>query len=324
MPYSDNATVTDVSHLLARYRDMQRDINSWIFTAKLALVALLLAGGSALTLTGAVWARVTGTVVLGLTFAHMLELQHETLHSSAFRGRRRNVIAGVALGLPLLVSFSAYQVSHLRHHRDLGTPANQEFFDYGDQYGRQDGARWKPVGLWAYRLLMAAHYRQFVITSGRVVTGRAPAANESPLTQRRIRRDYLVILGTLLAAAVASALTGSLGVVWAWLLPMAVVGLPAHALIELPEHFRCDTDTPDVLQNTRTITSNRFMAWLANTNNFHMEHHLMPNLPFHRLAELHRDVAPKARFFHPSYTSFFRALVRGELRRVSGELRRVS
>jgi fatty acid desaturase len=248
-------------------------------------------------------------------FAHMLELQHETLHGTAFRGRRRNVIAGIVLGLPLLVSFSAYQVSHLRHHRDLGTPDNQEFFDYGDQYGAEEGSRLRTAGLWIYRLSLVAHYKQFLRTLGRVLTGRAPA-DESPLTQRRIRRDYLVITGVLAASVLLSVLTGSFGILWAWLVPMAVVGMPAHALIELPEHFRCDTETQDVLENSRTITSNFFMAWLANTNNFHVEHHLMPNLPFRRLSGLHRDVAPSARFFQPSYYAFFRALTSGELRRV--------
>ncbi|MGW2486096.1 fatty acid desaturase family protein [Streptomyces sp. NPDC001606] len=301
----------ETPELLAKYKHLRREIDGRIFAAKLALVAVLLAGGIWLTLTPALWARALGTVVVGLMFAHMLELQHETLHSIAFRGRRLNVVAGVILGLPTLVSFAAYQVSHLRHHRDLGTPENQEFFDYGDQYGSEENSLVRTTGLWLYRLSMIAHYKQFLLTSGRVLTGR-DIGEESPLTQRRIRRDHLIILGTLAASVAVCALTHSWAVVWAWLLPMALVGLPAHALIELPEHFRCDTDTPDVFQNTRTITSNRFMAWLTNTNNFHVEHHLLPTLPFHKLSEMHRDVIPQARYHHRSYRDFFRWLVRGE------------
>ncbi|MEU9340155.1 fatty acid desaturase [Streptomyces sp. NPDC048278] len=303
----------DTPELLAKYKPLRRDTDGRIFAAKLALAAVLLAGGIFLTLTTALWARALGTVVVGLMFAHMLELQHETLHSIAFRGRRPNVVAGVLLGLPTLVSFAAYQVSHLRHHRDLGTPENQEFFDYGDQYGSEQGSVLRKAGLWTYRLTMVAHYKQFLRTSGRVLTGRN-LGEESPLTQRRIRRDHWVILGTLVLSVAASALTHSWAVVWAWLLPLALVGLPAHALIELPEHFRCDTDTPDVFENTRTITSNRFMAWLTNTNNFHVEHHLLPTLPFRKLAEVHQEVAPRARFYHRTYRDFFGRLIRGERR----------
>ena len=128
---------------------------------------------------------------------------------------------------------------------------------------------------------------------------------------RHIRRDYVIILALLAVMAAASAATRSLVIVWAWIVPLVVVAAPAHALIELPEHFHCDTSSTDVLRNTRTISSNMFMAWLANANNFHVEHHLLPSLPFSRLPQVHEELRTTCRFYSRSYTAFFVALARG-------------
>ncbi len=301
------------AEIAADYQALRRAADGRAFTMKLTALSTLTGFGMFLTLTHLLWARLLGTLLVGVMFAHALELQHETLHGIAFRSRRRNVAAGVLLGAPMLVSFAAYQAAHLRHHRDLGTPNNKEFFDYGDQYGTEPGSALRRAGRWVYRFSMVAHYRQFLICAARVVGGR-PLPGQSPVTERRVKRDHFVILTLLLAVTVVSVASHSLAVVWAWLLPLAVVAAPAHALIELPEHFRCDTGTPDVLANSRTIRSNRFMAWLTNTNNFHVEHHLVPDLPFSHLAKLHGVLAPHARHVQPTYHAFFRGLLAGDRR----------
>ncbi|MCI4066854.1 fatty acid desaturase [Micromonospora sp. R77] len=286
-------------------------ISNRTFAAKLALWAALTAGGAALALHPAPWSRVAGVVLLGCMFAHAAELQHQTLHSLGFRNRRANRTAGIVLGVPMLISFAAYRATHLRHHRDLGTPQNREFFDYGNQYGA-DGARsrWR-VGLdWVVRFTMLHFYPQFLVGAARAVA-RRDYPGESAHTSRGIRRDYHVILGALLALTVLSVVLREPVVLWLWLLPLLLVAGPVHALIELPEHFRCETLSRDAFANTRTIRSNRLMTWFTNGNNFHVEHHLMPNLPIERLPALHAEVRPRLKHFHSGYLDFFRKLVRG-------------
>src|ERR1044072_5259704 len=70
------------------------------------------------------------SLLLGLAYAHAVELQHQCLHNTAYRSRFWGRVLGVLLGLPSLVSFSDYQNSHLKHHRLLGTPEDKEFFNY--------------------------------------------------------------------------------------------------------------------------------------------------------------------------------------------------
>lgn len=290
-------------------RDVARPdtrVSGGAFAAKLAL-CVVLTGSGALLAALAPWpARVLGTLLLGAMFAHAAELQHEALHHLGFRSRRANTVAGVALGVPMLIAYSAYRAAHLRHHRDLGTPRNREFFDYGDQYG--EGAF--RVRGWLIRMSMAAHYGRFARDLGLALRG-ADLPGESPAASRRIRRDLRIILGVLLAAVAASVLLGRPTlVVWEWPVPLLLVAGPVHAAVELPEHFRCQTLDPDPFANTRTIRSNRLMAWFTNGNNFHVEHHLMPNLPIGRLAVLHGEVRERIRHYHPGYLHFLRSLLR--------------
>jgi fatty acid desaturase len=220
-------------------------------------------------------------------------------------------VVGVLLGLPMLISFTAYRVTHMRHHRDLGTPQNREFFDYGDQYG-QGGhrTRLRTALIWTVRLTMVHHYWQFATGVGQSLRG-GDFGGESAVNTRRIRAEHLLLLFALVAAAVLSAVFTTPVVVWVWLLPLVLVAAPAHALIELPEHFRCDTLDRSPFANTRTIKSNRLLTWYTNGNNFHVEHHLAPNLPIERLPDLHTEVRDRLRHYHSGYFAYFKSLTGG-------------
>ncbi|MER5704992.1 fatty acid desaturase [Micromonospora sp. NPDC002296] len=300
------ATRADVRSTLGHLRT---EVDGRRFALKLALCALLTGIGAVLATRPHLAARVPGVILLGCMFAHAAELQHQTLHRLGFRGQRANRWAGVLLGLPMLISFSAYRATHLRHHRDLGTPANREFFDYGDQYGTdRPRSRTRVARDWLVRFSMLHHYGMFLADVGRALRG-ADHPGETATTSRRIRHEHLLIVATLVALTAVSALVGSALVGWLWLAPLLVAG-PVHAMVELPEHFRCETLNEDPFANTRTIRSNRLMTWYTNGNNFHVEHHLMPNLPIERLPDLHQQVRHRLLHFHPSYVDFFRTLVR--------------
>lgn len=296
------------AELRASLKHLRTEIRGWVFAGKLLLCAALTAAGIVMACRPEWWSKVIGVTVAGLMFAHAAELQHETLHNLAFRSRTANTVAGIVLGVPMLVSFTDYRVAHLRHHRYLGDPANREFFDYGDQYGQDGRSGMASVLSWTARLTMVRHYRMVLGAQGRALSGRA-FPEQTVTNSRRIRRDYLLILATFLAVLAASVALHQAVIVWAWLVPLMVVAGPAHALIELPEHFRCRTQTTDPLANTRTIRSNALMAWFTNGNNFHVEHHVMPNLPIERLPDLHEEIRGRLQFFHKTYRDYFRELL---------------
>ncbi|MET8042622.1 fatty acid desaturase [Micromonospora sp. NPDC005215] len=289
---------------------LRTEIDNRMFAAKLLVWILFTVVGAVLALRAGAIPRLTGVIVLGCMFAHAAELQHQTLHSLGFRNRRANLVAGVVLGVPMLISFSAYRATHMRHHRDLGTPANREFFDYGDQYGAGgQRSRSRVAWDWTIRFSMLHHYGLF-IQNCLTALRRLDYDGETATVARRIRRDHYLMMALLTLAVAVSVWSGTAYVVWLWLLPLLLVAGPVHALVELPEHFRCETLNQDVFANTRTIRSNRLMMWFTNGNNFHVEHHLMPNLPIEQLPDLHVEIRDSLRNFHPGYVDFFRKLVR--------------
>ncbi|MFJ9564961.1 fatty acid desaturase family protein [Streptomyces fuscichromogenes] len=303
-PHRDTRAMAEAR---AEFGSAHEQLDSRHFAGKLVLLVLLVAAGALLVRHGSLWSTACGVILLGLMYAHALELQHEALHSIGFRGRRANVVAGVLLGIPMLTGFSAYRAAHMRHHRYLGTPDNREYFDYGDQYGHRDRTRARTALAWVYRFSMISLYRQFLVETLRLASGRS-VPGEKPATVRDIRRDHLVITAVLVMAVTVSVATGSTFAVWAWLVPVLLVAGPVHAAVELPEHYRCETGTTDVFRNTRTIRSNRLMAWYTNGNNFHVEHHLMPSLPIAHLGRLQRITAPRALHYHRTYRDFYRSL----------------
>jgi len=272
----------------------------WRFLLYLGLV-----GGLASLAAGSPSRIVAGVamVLLGLTYTHGVELQHQTLHNTAFPSRRWNRLAGFSLGLPMLVSFSNYQHSHLRHHRLVGTAEDREFFSY--EYGRLTTL--KPL---VAHLLMIHHYREVIRSMGEALLGRLKPDMKRE-TARRIRAEYRA-MALLVAAAVALSIAfETLVLVEIWLIPL-LFAIPAHALVELPEHWGRDHASPDLRANTRTIAAGRLGAWFTNGNNYHIEHHWLPSVPNDRFPELHRTIAAEveAETYPAFYRRFFLELCR--------------
>lgn len=276
-----------------------------VFLTKLAAVLAIGVAGVALVLTGNTVCVIAGVLVLGFLYTHMVELQHQCLHHSAFLKVGLHRTVGVALGLPMMVAYSHYRIRHLQHHRYLGTDQDSEFFGFDK---RQPMTPRVLLGsLFDYRRLVsvaAAAYRSW----------RGTWQYENGQVSDRIRRDsiaeYRLMSLVVVAAAAASAAGYGMLVVQLWLLPWLLVATPLHFLVELPEHIYCDDDTTDVLRNTRSISGGRFSTWFTNGNNLHVEHHAAMAVPINRLPERHGAVKQFAAYTDHSYWSFYRTVLR--------------
>ncbi|HVF42740.1 MAG TPA: fatty acid desaturase [Pyrinomonadaceae bacterium] len=274
-------------------------VRTYHFQMKLLVyvLAVALLVGLTLYLPGLLW--VIPSLLLGLAYAHAVELQHQCLHNTAYRTKRWNRIVGVPLGMPLLVSFSDYQNSHLKHHRLLGTPEDKEFFNYSYQ---------KLHSLTALipHLLMVRHYRDVAGYIAKSVVGKLVREKEAtPKVARKIRSEYQMMAVALVAAAGLSGYFATTIFLKVWALPF-VVGVLTHALIELPEHIGCNTTIADVLNNTRTMKASKAMVWFVNGNNYHVEHHWLPAVPNDKFPELHQKVTSRITYLDLSYGSFYK------------------
>ena len=79
-------------------------------------------------------------------------------------------------------------------------------------------------------------------------------------------------------------------------LPMMFVWLPRfyggwlHQLLALTQHAGLGEDTFDHRENTRTVYLNPVFQYLYLNMNYHLEHHVIPMVPYYRLPDLHELV----------------------------------
>ncbi len=262
----------------------------------LAWGAYLCAGNAPLWQIGA------GVLVTGLAMAHGVLLQHQAVHNTGFTSRRANEIWGVVLGLPALVSFYEYRISHLFHHANLGKPVHSLLYN---RLPKKWGQR-KPKKAQGY---LVAHYiRMFLPHCWLVLRGRPlehHVYHYSEVQQRQFKRFYLLGCGFIAFLAALSLALGTWLPLAVWFAALTLVAAPIYAVFELPEHRGCDTRVTDIHVNTRSIRSNFFLQWFSHYNNLHAEHHLEPKTAFHLLPLVHARVSGQLRESSSGYIDFY-------------------
>lgn len=93
--------------------------------------------------------------------------------------------------------------------------------------------------------------------------------------------------------------------VWVWILPV-VLGQPVLRIYLLAEHGDCPR-VVSMFENTRTTFTSALVRFLAWNMSYHMEHHVHPTVPFHRLPDLHRLMRANLRVTADGYGAFTRA-----------------
>ena len=104
------------------------------------------------------------------------------------------------------------------------------------------------------------------------------------------------------------------------ILPLMVIGLPRlygawhHVMTGLLQHGGLAENVIDHRLNSRTVYMNpvsRFIYW---NMNYHVEHHMFPMVPYHRLPELHEeikhDLPPPNRSIAEGFREMWPALLR--------------
>jgi fatty acid desaturase len=224
-------------------------------------------------------------------------LTHEAVHGVLARSPLRNRLFGVLCALPVLQNFSAYRVLHLRHHKHVGQAGDP---DHYDNYSRWT---WLVFTMHWVRLLIGYPIYLVMIP----ILGYRQGKRSD---RRWIISECLLLLAVILAIA-ASPVPGEV-VLHSWLIPMLLIntmvnirGMSQHTFLEDPD---------DPVRGTRSILTNRVTAFFMCNENYHLEHHLFPRVPWYHLRALHETLAPQliAREapFVPSYFAFVREFVR--------------
>ncbi len=208
---------------------------------------------------------------------------HECGHGTAFRTSKYNDWVYQIASFCMVRNPVTWRWSHARHHTDtiivgrdpeivaMRPPALLRIFL--NFFGIVDA--WNG---WTRMLLNA---------SGRLDPEEATYVPESEQPKViRIARVWTLIYAATLAVALAMQSV----------LPLMLIGLPRlygawhHVLTGVLQHAGLAENVIDHRLNSRTVYMNplsRFIYW---NMNFHVEHHMFPMVPYHRLPELHERI----------------------------------
>jgi fatty acid desaturase len=240
---------------------------------------------------------IAGVICSAVALNAFVLLLHEGMHQTLSADGCWNRAASVLLGATVLMSFSAYRVLHTRHHDYLGDQRDpDDYHNYTDKV-------WLVWLLHFVRLGLGSLLYLFLIPTLAVKYGTARE-------RRHIFEEYLflglvyaVILNWLPFATLARY----------WLVPLLVVGLMV-AVRGLTQHGI--TDVGDTYLASRTLVAHPLVAFCLLNENYHLEHHLFPEVPSYRLAKLHDLIWPRLPYVVTgrSYIGFLASFLRATLK----------
>jgi len=217
--------------------------------------------------------------VTGIAIAQFSSLQHEVLHDHPFRSRLLNE-ALVFPALTVVVPYGRFRDLHLAHHHD---PSLTDPYD-DPESNYLDPAAWGCLSGPMQRLLRANN-----TLAGRMILG--PAISTVLLVgqeARAIRRGETGVLSAWLLNAAGLVpvlvwlLTSGQMPVWAYLVA-TYLGLSLLKIRTFLEHRAHEA----FRARTVVIEDRGPLAFLFLNNNFHVVHHMHPQVPWYRLPALY-------------------------------------
>jgi fatty acid desaturase len=199
---------------------------------------------------------------------------HEGMHGLLLPNRRANWILSTLLGGVFLMSFTSYRVLHTRHHHYLGDPRDP------DDYHNYSRSR---IAVWLLHFVRLAFGSLLYIVLIPVLAVRYG----SPEQRKLILVEY-TLLFTLYSLLLRRVPAHTLFTVW--IAPLLLVGL-FTAIRGFTQHGI--TDAHDPYLASRTMLANPVVAFFLLNENYHLEHHLFPEVPSYHLLALHCILWPQ-------------------------------
>jgi len=284
-------------------RSSWRHLRRFIVFAMLYLLGAAGAIVAAANITSAwQWLLLLPFYLLAAAALHGISLfTHEAVHGTLMGDRTLNAVFGALCAIPVLQNFSAYRVLHLRHHQHLG--------DDGDPDHYANYTRWT--------------WMVFLMNWLRLLIGYPVYITAIPLLGFKdgAMRERLGILAevtvTVMLAIIIVKFTPASWLLHGWLIPMLFIntmvnirGMSQHTLLE---------HASDTVRGTRTILTSPLVRFFMCNENYHLEHHLYPGVPWHHLPQVHaaleHELRQQGASFISSYSSFVREFVIHSIRR---------
>lgn len=211
---------------------------------------------------------------------------HDGVHRMLSKNRRLNDFVGRTLCTTLCTSiitgFDAYRDSHFAHHRGANTEDDPDHWIVDKFYSMP---RWCA----ALALIAPLTGMLFVLALGNYL-------RKTWRQQPRNAGIALVTTVTLLSGCYVGFPPAVIAMMY-WFVPLATWGIFTNQVRALAEHypenkFQRGADFPRVFR-TRDVINSWFDDMFVVTRgvNYHLSHHLCPQVPFYNLPQLQRELA---------------------------------
>ncbi len=213
-------------------------------------------------------------ILMALCLNSLGILLHEGLHGILAQDRTRNHLLSFMVGLPLMMSASAYRATHQDHHIDLGRGK-----DYGTYAQHVHSTKYVWIAYYLQLFFGSFLYVALIPFLG------------FHTSNARVRR--IIVLELLIIATVFVLMFQWIswsGIARYWFYPILLTnvltnirGLASHALGDVEDVYLC----------SRTVYCSPVVEFIFLHENYHLEHHLFPQVPSYHLRELHHLIRHK-------------------------------
>jgi fatty acid desaturase len=242
------------------------------------------------------WARVVSFLLFATVYCFSEAILHETNHRTAFRTPWLNEIVHYVAGLFTFKEPLRDRWLHAAHHTYTSYP------EIDPEILLEPPPKFNSLILDMFRVKIVLNTTWQTVHNA-VKADALTNRFVPPSEHAKVRWSARACVAFYLAVIVASIV---LRTWWPVLFVFAArfVGAWLNAWIMFPQHVGLASNVADWRQNTRTILMNpvnRFLVW---NMNFHVEHHMNPTVPFHRLPALYGKIEHDC---PPAYPSSFAA-----------------
>ena len=251
-------------------------------------------------LGGVWWAMIVALplyVLAGASLHGISLFTHEGTHGVLSHHDTLNRWIAMVCAYPVLQTFAAYQVLHLRHHKYLGA--------IGDPDHYPNYTTWSP-------LIWAMHWGRLVLGYPAYITAIPVLGFLQGSGRDRLWILFeLALLGALIATVLASPIPGYF-LIHGWLVPMLIINFMVN-IRGMSQHTLLEHET-DMVLGSRTLLTGRLVRFFMCNENFHLEHHLYPGVPWYNLPRLHQSLRDELQGRGAPYVSSYSAFVRDFMR----------
>ncbi len=277
------------------------------------LGAMVVTGALGCVFWGSWWIAVPCFLVYGVLYGSGAEgRRHESAHGTPFKTR------WMTNALYQLTSFltmrepTVWRWAHARHHTDTLIVGRDPEID-----AMRPARLARILANFAGLVEVPTSFALMLLHAGGRLTEeeRTYIPESEQHKVRRTSRIWLLLYAGVIAACFA---LGSI-------LPAMLIGGPRiygvflEQIYGLTQHADLGENVLDHRLNTRTVLMspvNRFLYW---NMNYHVEHHMFPMVPYHRLPELHEEIKHDVAAPYPSLWSAWREIVPAVLRQLGDQ-----